>query len=662
MTPMIHSFDVFDTCLTRKFAAPSDLFLELGRRLQRRLPALLAHFDADTLRVARQEAENDARARLALEEVPFDEVWRDFAGRMGVQELREHSAIELELEEESLRPIVRCRREIERLRAEGSRILFISDTYFPRAFVETQLQRHGFFREEDGVYVSSQWGKAKATGHLFQLVLETEKIPAAGLQHQGDHAQSDVAIPRALGIKCSHVPFFSTPLEVRLIEPDGDDYGLRSRLAGAMRVHRLQQEPDASDKAVGSIAGLLGPLLLGFASWVLAQARRDGVRRLYFVARDCQLTYHVAQEISGQFGQIDCRYLYVSRQALLLPTIESISPEGMPWLRRSFEAARLDRLLAKLELTYADVREEWDARAGKEGGRYKLQGKEDWQRFWASLNREPLRGRLRARVAERRATAQAYFREEGLFDQTPWAIVDLGWFLSCQSALRRLLRAADSKIECRGYYLGLHRQRAAPSEAGLATGLFNQRGVDHPMEARKQTLFLHTGLFDHALGMADHPSVHHYEATGSGARPAFQHGGQPAPMASGMQAQMRAFARENAGLALELGEHRAALNVLSSLIDSIGRNPSAEFARALALVQASDDQNNIAASSLAAPITVSEVVNMWTPYLIRKGIGRSLVSSAWMAGRLATTPAYLRALLFLREAIAARFHPTSARP
>jgi predicted HAD superfamily hydrolase len=658
---MTHSFDVFDTCLTRKFAAPSDLFLELAHRLQRRFPALLAHFDPETLRVSRQEAENDARAKLGREEAPLEEIWRAFAARMGVAELWEHSAIELALEEESLRPIVRCLREIERLRAAGSRILFISDTYFSREFIEAQLQRHEFLRPEDGVYVSSEWGKTKATGHLFQLVLKTENIPAASLYHQGDHARSDVAIPRALGIKCRHIPFCATPQEVRLIEPDGGDYLLRSRLAGAMRVHRLQQEPDAPDPAIGSIAGVLGPFLLGYVSWVLAQARRDGVRRLYFLARDCQLASHVAQEISGQFGQIDCRYLYVSRQALLLPSVESISPEGMSWLRRSHETASLDRLLAKIELTYDDVREDWDARAGKAGGRYQLQGEADWQRFWASLKREPLHGRLEALVSERRAAAKAYFREEGLFDQTPWAIVDLGWMLSCQSALRRLLRAVDPGIEVRGYYLGLHRKRAAPSEAGLAAALFNQRGVDRPAETRKQTLFGHTALFDHALGMADHPSVHHYEAIGGGARPAFQPWGQPAPMAAAMQAQMRAFARENAGLAPALGETRAAQGVLSILIESIARNPSPEIVRALALVQASDDQNNIQATSLAAPMNLRELAALWLPKPLSRRLGCAPEPPIWIEGRLARTPAYLRALLSLREVIAARLHPASAR-
>lgn len=658
---MIFSFDVFDTCLARKFAAPSDLFLELALRLRRRAPSLLAHFDAETLAAARQEGENDARAKSAREEVTLDEIWREFAARLGIAELLEHSRLELELEEESLRPIARCLREIERLRAEGSRILFISDTYFSRAFVETQLQRHGFSRAQDRIYVSSEWGKTKATGHLFQSVLEAEKIPAADLFHQGDHPRSDAAIPRALGIQCKHVPFnVLAPHEVRLIEADGGDYSLRSRLAGAMRVHRLQQAPEGSDHAQRAIAGVLGPLLLGFASWVLGQARRDGVRRLYFLARDCQLTCHIAQEIAGQFGEIDCRYLYVSRQALLMPTIESISPEGMPWLRRSYETASLDRLLAKLELTYADVRDEWDARAGKAGGRFQLRGDADWKRFWATLNREPLHGQIRKRVAARRAAAQAYFRQEGMFDRTPWAIVDLGWLLSCQSALRRLLRAVDPEIECRGYYLGLHRKRAAPSEAGLAKALFNQRGTDRPKEAGKQTLFGHATLFEHVLGMADHPSVHHYEATGDRAEPAFQSAGQPSPMAHGMQAQMRAFARENAGLALELGETGAAQGILSSLIESIARSPSVEIACALAMVHASEDQNNIAESSLAAPLELRELAALWLPKPLRRRLGCALTPSIWMAGRLAATPAHLRALLSLREAIGARLHPASA--
>src|SRR6202034_3422009 len=113
------------------------------------------------------------------------------------------------------------------------------------------------------------------------------------------------------------------------------------RLAGAMRAFRLGAKSEDADAVHELAAQFVGPFVMGFAIWALQRAQECGVKRLYFLSRDCQLVSKVARELSPQFGGIDCQYLYVSRQALFLPSAGDISPEGMPWLRRDFEEPAL---------------------------------------------------------------------------------------------------------------------------------------------------------------------------------------------------------------------------------------------------------------------------------------------------------------------------------
>ena len=352
----VYSFDVFDTCLTRKFAAPSDLFLELGRRLLVKLPSLAQRFDAETLWAARMEAENAARRASTKEEVTMDEIWQQFARSVDDPALLEFATLELELETESLRPIASTLLEINRLRSDGSRILFISDMYLPGSFVQGQLQRHGFLRGADHLYVSSDYGKTKGAGNLFRVVLKAENLSPGELHHRGDDPRGDVHAPRRLGIGASLVSHRRMSQEqASLINLESLGYSARSRLVGAMLSHSLGRIPDPSEECDSTLSGMLGPLLLTFASWVLARAQRDGVRRLYFLARDCQTAHLAAREISAHFGYIECCYLHASRQALLLPTARELSAEGMPWMRRPHETPSLERLLAKFEITYGDV-------------------------------------------------------------------------------------------------------------------------------------------------------------------------------------------------------------------------------------------------------------------------------------------------------------------
>lgn len=64
-------------------------------------------------------------------------------------------------------------------------------------------------------------------------------------------------------------------------------------------------------------AFISAPLLYGFCSWVMEQAHKKGLKRLYFLARDGYAMHKLCRMIAGKRAyDIKCSYLYASQAGL----------------------------------------------------------------------------------------------------------------------------------------------------------------------------------------------------------------------------------------------------------------------------------------------------------------------------------------------------------
>ncbi|MEO5716869.1 MAG: hypothetical protein ABIT37_25540, partial [Luteolibacter sp.] len=464
----VYAFDVFDTCLVRKVAVPSAIFREVAVRLSLKLDATSASF-VDDFVAARIDAEEVVRRQSKREEITLFEIWAQIKIVMGWSGHESLEQLELDVEDEVLVAVAAVCKKVQVARQNSGRIVFISDIYLPAKFVERQLRKHGIAQPGDGFYISSEVGMTKASGNLFRHVLDAEGVQASQMLHVGDNLHSDYSIPKGLGIV---VDAFSdtclSPGEVSLMRLNTIP-AASAKVAGAMRAFRLTND-QANLARVELVSQFLAPFTMGFATWVLRQAQKDGIKRLYFLSRDCQLTWKAACELSPHFGLIDCRYLYVSRQSLLLPSTTDISPEGMSWIKSRWETkVLLKSLLAKIELTFDEVEMNFCMLAGEARGDFCVSSENDWCEFWAALNEPELRIRIQALIAKRRDSTLTYFKSAGLFDNISWAIVDLGWYLNGQSALWQILKSQGWEGRIAGYYLALKCHRRPPSSAGEAT-------------------------------------------------------------------------------------------------------------------------------------------------------------------------------------------------
>lgn len=607
------SFDIFDTCLARRYAFPTDLFLDLAQRLQDQLHPLLGDDYQDVFREARVESERLALVRCGKEETTLDEIWKELILLIPNLDDALGKSIELELESQSLYSIASVANLIGEARKRFGMVVFISDTYLPKSFIEEQLKAQGLLDPADSVFVSSESRATKRTGELYKIVCNQLCLPPNAFIHHGDNLHSDVKMASRAGMRAVHLTEgllnrHEKKIARRLKHLDG---GVCGKLVGKMREARIIDSHDDENAVRSLVFSFIGPFLWIFAEWILRRATADGLQRLYFFSRDCHGLHKIAGRLTQQMNlEIDCRYLRVSRQSLLLPSITEISPTALPWLRRSWEQSSLKNTLAKLDLNWSDVNRILCETDSPQTLPDDLKNERDWSRFWEVIQSEPIHKFLLDRVEERRHAALAFFTQEGMLDGTPSGIVDFGWFQSGQFALLKLLRLQQPKVSLKGYYLGLRDGRGPYMPNCHAQAIFHEPPFDRRRASLSQGVFSRTPIIEHVLNCAPHGSTRHYEQddSKSGIFTAVEASCKAEEVATKQKLlnELNRFAnfhvRPLNPTALEVKE------ILSVLIDTIAEEPLEEWGKLLSSISVADDQNNRDSSSLVKSRSLSQLI------------------------------------------------------
>lgn len=605
----IASFDVFDTCLTRKCGNATTLFALLGQSILKHLGRVFDRPAVEDFVTARIQAEQWCRSHTASEEVTLQDIWVRLCETQQWKFEQDFVSIELTEESKQLQVTSDALTRINEARNKGQRIIFISDTYLPSNFIEEQLTRYDLLRLNDNVYCSSSVGKTKATGNLFTHVLVQEDVLGREVLHCGDNIQSDIQQATKKGIKTRRFQTSDPTQTEKAIHETGLVSSLPARqLAGAMRSFRLTSEHvDTTDL----VSQFLGPFCVTFASWVLGKAKESGIECLYFLTRDCQLILEAAKVLTPKFGGIECRSLQVSRQALFLPAADGISDEHMPSMRRFFETPSLRRLLAKLELDENALSEFFSIPGGLKIDD-ELRNESDWKQFWQSLNKEPLRGNLLSLIKKRRTAALAYFEKKGLFQQKKWAIVDLGWFLTGQEALQRILRSTGWQGELSGFYLGLNKNRRQRAITGRAEALYYQVPAEVYGPQPQDFVFNCATILEHVVGISDSSTLHHYELDEENFSHAIAQTPEPnletVRLYIKLTHEIRLFAELCVNIGIDLADSEVAGSAIRVLVHNFVSTPSVGVARPLLGLPTGSDQNNLDETPLIKPLGWMDLV------------------------------------------------------
>jgi len=486
----VASFDIFDTCLTRNFAHPMDLFLEVGEIAVKKSWIAIA---PQEFVARRRAAEDEARKLAPFREVSLEQIYQQLGLALGLAPniVLEIQNTELLLEAQSLQPIHGTRRRIVEARRQGRQILFLSDMYLSASFLMGLLKKHGFYEEGDFLYVSGEVGRHKADGGLFQHAREQLKNEITEWLHLGDNPRADVEAARRLGLDAEHFTAgmlnryellicptirYRHRLKARVLAATrldvvGKVFGVRpqklhrehwqSRLVAAMRLARLAKPHDLSPQQQiiwDTGANIAGPLFYGYVKWTLAQAAKKNLSRLYFVARDGQILLKIAQVIqSFRPTPIECHYLYGSRHAWLPASLREIDASHLRWILAPTPGLSIRDVFLRLDIAPEKYQSLLESSGFPASAWEKAINLPQVARLTELLLKPELSAEIKTIAAAKREDLLQYLRREGVFAQPQIGLVDLGWRGSLKEALTAVCAQAPDPIKPRvhGLYLAL---------------------------------------------------------------------------------------------------------------------------------------------------------------------------------------------------------------
>lgn len=309
---MVYSFDVFDTCLCRLCGEPRLMFDVLSLKVQETMGESCSEQLRQLFVASRAEASGGS-----LKEI-YDNVSQSFPLPCSVEQMIE---MELEVERQMLMPIVETRRLVSQLREKGE-IWFISDMYLPSTFIRERLVEHGFFKEGDKLFVSDELHAWKHDGSLFRLIHEREGLNYQRWHHYGNCRQGDYRVPRGLGIHAHHLTYGYLPYEEQWQRMPVLQFQYPAILAGVARAVRLSTPAPEDQKAF--VCDISAPLMISWVLQVMNDAKNQGIRRLYFCARDNHTQFLIAQRLEPLFPGLTAHYLFISREAIHVENKEDV--------------------------------------------------------------------------------------------------------------------------------------------------------------------------------------------------------------------------------------------------------------------------------------------------------------------------------------------------
>ena len=500
-----YSFDVFDTCFVRACGSPLNVFDLLAYKILGDDSEESHRMDFALIRI---NGERKARLASQKEEVCLDEIYNycSFAGLTSIPNEQILQA-EIETEMEQLVPVYSIQKKVKELHQNGHSVYYVSDMYLPQDVLSNLLKKHGFWKENDKLYVSSEYGITKHSGNLYRYIATQNQIPFKKWHHYGDNKYGDYKVPRKLGIKTTLIKHKYSSYE-RFVLSHGyfPGFFVNQHLAGISKAIRLSF-PDTPQHIFA--ADLIAPLYVPFVYNILQNAQSKGIKKLFFLARDGYILYQIAKELICKFPTLKVNYLYVSRSSLYLPGLSEITTESLQSLTKTAFGFTNESKLEILK-NFIDT--------------------ETFEKIKTTSNKQTnidlfsdlhILSILSQYHNQQRSYILKYFIQEGLADAYyKTAIVDVRGTRTCQLYINDILTKAGF-LKTEAYYLEVSTNRKKIVEAGTYQASFYN-------EKLNKTSFLiylsELGFaFEQYFSMSPHLRTIAYKENNGRIRPVFEY-------------------------------------------------------------------------------------------------------------------------------------------
>lgn len=430
----IVSFDIFDTLIKRDVYKEYDVFDLVEKKYNSTYGDNILNF-----KDIRIEAEKNARKISNKEEISLSEIYASIVkiDNKYDTKIRELLSLEEEIEYEISYQNKLIKQVYDYCVSKNKQIYIISDMYLSRNLIERMLIKNGY-NTYKRLFLSSEVGLQKRTGHLFKYVLESEGIKRKAIIHIGDNKRNDWFCAKKVGISAINIAKNNTNLIYKDLGGNIDDTTIWSFINNRL--------PYIENRNVAIGYEVYGPVLYSFVNWL--KDNIDPNKSVLFFSRDCYVVKR-AYEIIALNNQ-NSIYFYGSRRSLLVPALYlDSSIENLCRLVKS-ESAQFTvyGLLKKIGLSPKDYREtlkKCSLCLDSILVRDHLAENKNFILFYNSIQNE---------VKQNSEKAYRGFVKyiESLKCTHDLQVVDIGWRCTMQYCLDNLLK---NKNSIKGYYLGV---------------------------------------------------------------------------------------------------------------------------------------------------------------------------------------------------------------
>ncbi|MDX8350882.1 hypothetical protein [Cognatiyoonia sp. IB215182] len=323
------SFDVFDTLICRPVERPADLYRFLDARALALTDGVAVDFGKN-----RALCEVQTRERLAgiKQEITLKDIYETLALYYGLpsEALADLQQAEMALEVSHSRVRVFGRKLFDLARSSKKPIYLISDMYLPHDTILQMLEKAGYDKQFEKLFLSCDHDCTKKSGALFRVVLDHLKLAPAALVHVGDNKMTDIKMAASNGIRpfrwSSAIEWQRSNAAMKTLYSPRVGSGEKSRSAIAGTTARGLYDGPLVGSQLSTLSGgdpyrlgyaVLGPLTTGYMLWLGREAARDNISDLFFMAREGWLLKEVFDKLHPSPAlKLKTHYLLGSRRAI----------------------------------------------------------------------------------------------------------------------------------------------------------------------------------------------------------------------------------------------------------------------------------------------------------------------------------------------------------
>ena len=434
---MVMAYDFFDTIVHRN-CHPEIVLFQWAKRVSETVGYTVY---PSRLYEQRKQIEHNEK-KQGKEEIQYTELISNLYNSFDGFPISENDFFELcyriELEEEIHHIYIdeNMRSEIQRNYIEGNRIIVISDFYCGKDFISDILESIDLKKYISEIYISSDYNCRKSSGSLFSKVLELENITSDKIIMTGDNRHSDYEVPLSMDIKAVFRPFANKAcFETRKT--------IEKKVSKLMR-YKIKDNP----------LNCFAFDCLYFVSVLYRELISNNINTALFCSREGQLIkkfFDLYQK--NKQVKIKTEYFYISRKAILLPSLKEIDKEKFELVFRQFSSLSISDFLKTISFNDEEIRDVLSSTNLSEDNSVDRDNSETLDILRNSALFQNIYNKKR--LGQRELFLQ-YIAQLGIdIYKDMLTLVDIGWKGTIQDSIEAIISNISGSKKVRGYYLGL---------------------------------------------------------------------------------------------------------------------------------------------------------------------------------------------------------------